>query len=73
MTLEELIADRDELLKARASGVQMVEYRSANSSRRTEYRSDADMVRALADLERRIAEFGSGVRPTTIRFATSKG
>lgn len=73
MTLDELIADRDELLKHRASGVRTVEMNSGLVSRRVEFRSDADMANAIADIERRIAEFGSGSRPTTIRFATSKG
>lgn len=68
-----MIAQRDALLKARASGVRTVEYSSGAASRRTEYRSDAELQRALGDLERRIAELQSGTRPTTIRFATSKG
>lgn len=73
MTLDELIAQRDALLKARAGGVSVVQYASGANSRRVEYRSDAEMVLALADLDRRIAGYGSAPRASTIRFATSKG
>jgi hypothetical protein len=73
IALDDLIAQRDALLKARASGLSVVQYASGASSRRVEYRSDAEMVLALADLDRRITSFGAGARPTTIRFATSKG
>ena len=73
MTLEELISDRDDLLRHRASGVRSVEYSAGSVSRRTEFRTDREMLSALSDLERRIAEMQSRPAPTTIRFATSKG
>lgn len=74
MTLEELIADRDELLRHRASGVRSVEFQGGGVGRRVEYRTDREMLAALADLERRIAAMQSPrPSPTTIRFATSKG
>lgn len=72
MTLEELIARRDALLKARASGVRATEYSAGGASRRIEYRTDRELLAALSDLERRIAAVGRPA-PTTIRFATSKG
>jgi phosphatidylserine/phosphatidylglycerophosphate/cardiolipin synthase-like enzyme len=66
---EELQAMRDALIRARASGVRVVQY----EGNRTEYASDAEMSAALADLERRIAS-GTGRRSAgSIRFITSKG
>lgn len=74
MTLEELISDRDALIRHRASGVRSVEFSGGSVSRRVEFRTDREMLAALADLERRIAAMQSPrSAPTTIRFATSKG
>ena len=50
-TLEDLTAWRAALEAARFAGVRAVEYQGA----RTEYRSDAEMQAALADIDRRIA------------------
>lgn len=65
---DELIALRDALVRARASGTRSVEY----DGKRVTYGTDNEMAAALADLERRIA--GSGpARVGTVRFSTSKG
>lgn len=46
----------DALRNARASGVRVVEYQAANGTReRVEYRSDAELAAAIADIERRLA------------------
>jgi len=64
-----LIQQREELRNARATGVRAVTY---SDGRKVEYRSDAEMAAAIADLDRRIAMVGR-TSPTTIVFATSKG
>ena len=69
LTLTELQAARDALLKARAGGVR--EYQDQNGER-VAYKSDGEMARALASLD---AEIAAAARrpPSTIRFQTSKG
>jgi len=69
LTLTELTAARDALLRARAAGVRRVRDQSGEE---VEYRSDAEMARALAALDSEIAG-ASAARPTTIHFTTSKG
>ncbi|MEB3417030.1 phage head-tail joining protein [Salipiger marinus] len=64
----ELESLRDELVRARASGLRVVMY----DGHRTEYGSDAEMASAIADLERRIAADG-GKRPRRVTFKSSKG
>lgn len=56
-------------LKAlRSKGVKLVEY----GDQRVEYRSDAELAAAIADLERQVAAaVGKPVR--MVQFATSKG
>lgn len=70
MALEaaELETLRDDLVRARAQGIRVVMY----DGHRTEYATDAEMVAAIADLDRRIASVGAN-RPRTIAFKTSKG
>jgi len=51
MTLDQMKARLDAMLEARFSGVRVVSY----EGKRVEYPSDADMARAISDLERRIA------------------
>lgn len=71
-TLAELQAQLEGLLKARATGVARVEFTSGETRRVTEYKSDADMAAAIADLERRIAALSCpAVR--TVHFTYSKG
>lgn len=64
----ELDALRDELIKARAKGVRSVQM----GDERLEYRSDAEMAAAIADLDARIRS-ASRARPSTVRFSSSKG
>lgn len=52
MTLEQMKARLEGLLEARFSGVRVVHY----EGKRVEYESAADLARAIADLERRIAK-----------------
>lgn len=64
----ELVALRDALVRARASGTRSVEY----EGRRVAYGTDSEMAAALADLERRIAR-ASCAPVGAVRFLTSKG
>lgn len=65
----ELTAMRDALVRARFAGT----LECTIGGRTVRYRSDAEMRRALDDLERRIAEAGGSPAVSQIRFATSKG
>ena len=70
LTPERLLAARDSLIEARATGV--LTFRDQNGEQ-VNYKSDREMASALAALDREIAAVG-GTRPThTIRFSTSKG
>lgn len=71
-TLAELQDQLANLRAARATGAARVEFVSGESRRVIEYKSDADMASAIADLERRIAAF-SAPRISTVRFTYSKG
>ncbi|MGR3782721.1 hypothetical protein [uncultured Albimonas sp.] len=60
---------RDALLKARFNGLRTVEYDGQSVT----YRSDAELERALGDVERRLAK-AQGTGPTRqVRVSTSKG
>ena len=69
MTLDELTAQREALLKARFRGVRTVEY----NGKRVTYASDAEMAAAITDVERRIAAMGEGGRRRRILTSASKG
>ncbi|RAI46158.1 hypothetical protein CH341_00195 [Rhodoplanes roseus] len=69
MTLEEMTVQRDALLAARYRGVRTVE----TDGRRVTYATDAEMVAALTDLERRIAAANEGGRRRRILTSASKG
>jgi hypothetical protein len=69
MTLEELTAQRDALLKARFRGVRTVEY----DGKRVTYASDAELAAAITDVERRIASADDGGRRRRILTSASKG
>ena len=69
MTLEEMTLQRDALLAARYRGVRTVE----TDGRRVTYATDAEMVAALTDLERRIATANEGGRRRRILTSASKG
>lgn len=61
LTLEELEGMRDALLRARYAGVRTAEY----DGEKIDYASDAEMRRALASLDRQIAE-RSGQKPVSV-------
>lgn len=65
-TQEELIARRDALEAAIDAGVRVVEYNGT----RTEYRSQRDMLAALARLNERV---GSSSRVSKIVISSTKG
>ncbi|WP_238367623.1 phage head-tail joining protein [Mesobacterium pallidum] len=65
---EELQTLRDALVKARARGIRKTEIEGMS----VEYRSDAEMAAAIADLDRRLAA-SQAARPATIAFSASKG
>ena len=69
MTLEELTAQRDALLKARFRGVRTVEY----DGKRVTYASDAELAAAITDVERRIASADDGGRRRRILTSASIG
>ena len=64
----ELETLRDALIRARATGVRVTQF----DGKRVEYANDAEMAKAIADLETRIRA-ASAPRPGSITFATSKG
>lgn len=65
---DELQTMRDELVRARAHGVREVEQRNE----RVKYGSDAEMAKAIQDLDALIAR-ATGARPNRIGFSASKG
>ncbi|MCB1380331.1 MAG: hypothetical protein KDK89_18475 [Alphaproteobacteria bacterium] len=69
MTLDEMTAQRDALLKARFRGVRTVEY----DGKRVTYASDAELAAAITDVERRIASADEGGRRRRILTSASKG
>lgn len=66
---EELTGLRDALVRARASGVRVTLY----EGKRVEYATDAEMARAIADLERRLVQLSAPKRGGMITPITSKG
>ena len=56
----------------RALGARRVSHRSGESAREVEFRSDAELAAAIADLERRISA-SSGRGRSVLRISTSKG
>jgi hypothetical protein len=68
-TVADLQAQLDGLRALRAGGEKRTKFRD----RETEYRSDAELVAAIADIEKQIAAL-QGVRPIhTVRVSSSKG
>lgn len=61
---------KDTLEAARNSGAIHVQW---GDGTRVQYRSDAELVKALATIDRRMAAGGGGPRPSRIYFSTSKG
>lgn len=67
-TVAELTDRLDKLRAARASGARSFQY----GEKRVEYRSDAELAAAIADLEHQLAG-ERGIRIHTIRITASKG
>jgi hypothetical protein len=67
-TVAELTARLEKLRATRASGTRSVQL----GERRVEYRTDAELAAAIADLERQLAG-ETGARLHTIRIHASKG
>ena len=65
---EELTARLEALRRTRAEGARSVQ----QGNDRVEYRTDAELAAAIADLERQVAAAG-GQRIHTIRVSASKG
>ncbi|WP_420344997.1 phage head-tail joining protein [Paenirhodobacter sp.] len=66
--VSELITLRDTLIRARAKGILALQL----NGERIQYRTDAEMASAIADLEARIRR--ASARPANaVRFSTSKG
>lgn len=68
-TLADLIGMRDALERARFSAERSVSY----DGKEVTYKSDAEMKRALLDLERKIAAASGTTGAPFVTFATSKG
>ncbi|MBN8606230.1 MAG: hypothetical protein J0L81_04870 [Caulobacterales bacterium] len=70
LSLPELQTLRDALIRARFAGVREVQ---DHNGERVQYRSDAEMARALANCEALIAQMHSGQSPNVIKFDARKG
>ncbi len=55
MTVEALQVQLADLREARATGARRVRFRDGNVEKDVEYRTDAELAAAIADVERRIA------------------
>ena len=69
MTLTEMQAQLDALLAARFRGVRSTSY----DGKTVTYGSDAEMAKAIADLEARIAVTSTGKRSRITRTYATKG
>lgn len=69
MTLSDMQAQLDELLAARFRGVRSTSY----DGKSVTYGSDAEMARAIADLEARIKATTNGRRSRLTKIYASKG
>ena len=70
LTLDQLTKSRDALLEARNRGVRR--FRDQNGEE-VEFRSDAEMGRALGALDAEIAKASGAATPRVLHFQTSKG
>ncbi|OYX45244.1 MAG: hypothetical protein B7Z02_01325 [Rhodobacterales bacterium 32-67-9] len=68
LPVDQLVQMLDALIAARARGVRTLQLRDE----RVEYRTDAEMAAAIADLEARIRR-ASAPRPGAVLFSSSKG
>jgi hypothetical protein len=71
--LPTLVAQRDRLAGIRAKGVKSYEIAVEGSTRRMEYRSDAEIAAAIAELDRQIAAASSGQPVRSVHITYSKG
>ena len=69
MTLDELIARRDRLRRARFNGVATVSI----DGEEVTYKSDAQIAAALSAIEAEITKLTLGARPRTLYPQTTKG
>ncbi|MBC7286007.1 hypothetical protein [Hoeflea sp.] len=69
LSVEELEKLRDNLVRARASGVRVSRY----DDKQVTYATDAEMVAAIADLDRQLAKMTQPRRSGAVAFNTSKG
>lgn len=69
-TLDELHAQRAALVQMRRAGTRAVQY---SDGARVEYRSDAELAAAIADVDREIAAALGTRRRARFVFQTSKG
>lgn len=69
MDLSELQQMRDDLVRARAKGVSRVRI----NGEEVEYKTDAEMARAIEDLDRRIARATGTSRRRTFNPVTGNG
>ncbi|OCX64191.1 hypothetical protein BFP70_01355 [Thioclava sp. SK-1] len=69
MTLEELIACRDKLRRARFKGIMTVTIDGETIT----YKTDAQMAAGLASIEAEISKLTRGPRPRTIYPQATKG
>ena len=67
--LSELIELRDRLVIERGRGISVVE----QGNERVEFKNDAQMAAAIADLDRRISQTTAPRRAGAVTFTTSKG
>lgn len=74
-TVAELQAKLDQLREVRSSGASRVEVRTGLSEQAVTFRSDADLVAAIADLERQIAQQSGGalVTPRFVNIRNTGG
>ncbi|MEM6890267.1 MAG: hypothetical protein AAF636_19350 [Pseudomonadota bacterium] len=70
MTLDQLTKSRNALLEARFRGARR--FRDQNGEE-VEFRSDAEMARALAALDAEIANASGAATPRILHFITSTG
>jgi len=70
LTVAKLTQARDSLVEARMGGARSFQDQNGE---RVEFKSDSEMARALAALDREIAALSGRATPTTLHFATSKG
>ncbi|HET6378167.1 MAG TPA: hypothetical protein VFG05_07655 [Methylocella sp.] len=73
MDTDELRKQLEDLEAARAMGVRRVLFMSGGQSRTIEYRDDSEMLRAIGELRRKIAELEGTAAPRSLRVICDKG